>query len=142
MHQATQASRRASTTHHASNAGRTHRGAGFTLVEILIVIGIIVLLLGLSVPAFSWLTGSNSTAGAENNISAMIGRARGDALGLQRDTGVFFFVDPASQRVATSVTTIRAIGSGPDTKPAPRQSASHWPGASRWHLNKSDGWIW
>src|SRR5262245_52899221 len=42
----------------------------------------------------------------------------------------------------TSVITIRATGSGPYTKPAPRQSASHWPGASRWHRNNSDGWIW
>ncbi len=87
------------------------RRRAFTMMELLIVIGIVVLLLALSVPAFTWLTGSSSVAGAENTVSAMIGRARGDALGLQRDTGVLFFIDPASQRVALAEVT--AISGGP-----------------------------
>ncbi|HEV2294385.1 MAG TPA: prepilin-type N-terminal cleavage/methylation domain-containing protein [Tepidisphaeraceae bacterium] len=71
----------------------------FTLIEVLVVIGIIVLLIALAVPALSVITGSNSINGAENNISAMLGRARGDAIALQKDTGVLFFIDPATQGV-------------------------------------------
>ena len=87
--------------------------SAFTMIELLITIGIIVLLLALSVPAFTWLTGSSSVAGAENTVSAMIGRARGDALGLQRDTGVLFFIDPASQHV-----TLAEVTAIPGTDPA------------------------
>ena len=71
----------------------------FTLIELLVVIGIIVLLIALAVPALSLISGSNSINGAENNISAMLGRVRGDAIGIQQDMGVLFFIDPASGNV-------------------------------------------
>lgn len=66
----------------------------FTLIEVLVVIGIIVILIGLAVPALGLLTGSRSIDRAENNLSAMLGRARADAIGLQKDVGVLFFVNP------------------------------------------------
>jgi prepilin-type N-terminal cleavage/methylation domain-containing protein len=72
---------------------------GFTLTEILIVIGIIVLMIALAVPALGLLTGSRSIDRAENNISAMLGRARADAIGIQRAVGVLFFIDPATNNV-------------------------------------------
>src|SRR5262245_2188336 len=87
----------------------------FTLTEILIVIGIIVLVIALAVPALSVISGSRSIDGAENNISAMLGRARADALGLQKDTGVFFFVDPATERV--TLVEVQAVD-GPSPLPA------------------------
>jgi type II secretory pathway pseudopilin PulG len=68
-----------------------HRCA-FTLTEILIVIGIIVLMLGLAVPAFHLITGTRSLEGAENQVNAMLGRARADALGLQKPHGIMFFM--------------------------------------------------
>jgi prepilin-type N-terminal cleavage/methylation domain-containing protein len=77
-------------------------GNGFTLTEVLIVIGIIVLMLALAVPALNLLSGTKSIDGAENNLSAMLGRARADALGLQKDTGVFFFIDPGTDRVTAA----------------------------------------
>lgn len=88
----------------------THPSA-FSLTEVLIVIGIIVLVLALAVPALNVISGSKSIEGAENNVSAMLGRARGDAIALQRDTGVLFFIDPATQNVtlAEVVATDRGV---------------------------------
>src|SRR4051812_709861 len=74
----------------------------FTLIELMVVIGIIVLLILVAVPALGLITGSRSVDRAENNLSALLGRARADALGLQRDTGVMFFIDPATQGVTAA----------------------------------------
>src|SRR5205085_6804369 len=71
---------------------------GFTLTEILIVIGIIVLMLAMAVPALNFIRGSRSIDGAENQISALLGRARSRAIGVQELTGVFFFRDPNTDR--------------------------------------------
>jgi type II secretory pathway pseudopilin PulG len=75
----------------------------FTLTEILIVIGIIVLLIALAVPAFSIITGGKSIEGATNQISAMLGRARAQAIGLQKPTGILFFIEPRSARVNVAI---------------------------------------
>jgi prepilin-type N-terminal cleavage/methylation domain-containing protein len=80
---------------------------GFTLTEILIVIGIIVLMIALAVPALGLLTGSRSIDRAENNVSAMLGRARADAIGVQKDVGVLFFIDPATELV--TLAEVRAV---------------------------------
>src|SRR4051812_37942437 len=83
----------------------------FTLTEILIVIGIIVLLLAMAVPAMRVLTGGRSIDGAENQLSAFLGRARGEAIALQEERGVMFFVDPVSDRVtAVEVFVTQATG--------------------------------
>ena len=68
-------------------------------MEVLVVIGIIVLVIALAVPALSWISGSRSIDGAENNLSAMLGRARNDAIALQIPTGVMFFIDDATRGV-------------------------------------------
>src|SRR3954467_4593576 len=71
---------------------------GFTLTEILVVIGLIVLLLVMAVPAFNLITGGKSIEGATNQFSAALGRARAQAIGLQKRTGVMFFIEPRSGR--------------------------------------------
>jgi type II secretory pathway pseudopilin PulG len=73
--------------------------AGFTLTELLIVIGLIVLVLALAVPAFQAMTGGRSVDAAQNQLSAILGAARSEAIGLQKVRGVFFYIDPASNRV-------------------------------------------
>lgn len=75
-----------------AKASKSYRA--FTLTEILVVIGIIVLLIVVAVPALGLLTGSRSIDRAENNLSAMLGRARADAIGLQKTVGVLFFLNP------------------------------------------------
>ncbi len=69
------------------------------MTEILVVIGLIVLMLGLAVPAFNLIRGGRSIDSAQNQVAAMIGKARSDAIGLQQIHGVMFFLDPASDRV-------------------------------------------
>ncbi len=73
--------------------------AAFTLNELLIVVAIVVLMLALAVPAFNVLTGSKSTEGATNQISAFLGQARAEAIGVQEIRGVMFFIDPRTDRV-------------------------------------------
>jgi type II secretory pathway pseudopilin PulG len=93
--------------HHSSLIAR-HGSRAFTLAEILIVITIIVLMMALAVPAFNAIRGSRSIEGAENQISALIGRSRADAIGVQKPHGVMFFLDTATDRFAVAV--VRAAG--------------------------------
>jgi prepilin-type N-terminal cleavage/methylation domain-containing protein len=99
------------------------RRGGFTLTEILIVIGIIVLILAMAVPAFNYITGTRSQEAATNIIAAMLSRARTEAINYQRNNensrayvGVFFFVDPADNRTKL-VLVAREVGSGEDPDP-------------------------
>lgn len=71
----------------------------FTLVEMLVVMGIIVLAIALAVPALKYLTGSKSEQAAQNAVSAMLARARSDAVALQQPQGVLFTIDQANDRV-------------------------------------------
>lgn len=75
------------------------RPAAFTLTELLIVVGIIVLIIVLALPAFNVLTGSRSVEGALNQVSAFLARARVEAIGLQEHRGVMFFRDPVTDRI-------------------------------------------
>src|SRR5437879_1693251 len=72
---------------------RKSKISAFTLTEILIVIGIIVLLLALAVPTMRVLTGGRSVDAAENQLSAFLGRARGEAIALQQIRGVMLYKD-------------------------------------------------
>jgi prepilin-type N-terminal cleavage/methylation domain-containing protein len=69
------------------------RRSAFTLSEIMVVLVVIVLLLALAVPAFNLIRGSRSVEGAQNQLAAMIGRARADAIGLQKPYGVLLFMN-------------------------------------------------
>lgn len=74
-----------------------HRG--FTLVEMLVVMGIIVIAIAMAVPAIKYLTGSKSEESAQNAVAAMLARARTDAVALQQPQGVLFTIDVATDRV-------------------------------------------
>lgn len=80
-----------------------NRNSAFSLTEMLVVIGIMVLLLAIAVPSFRFLTGSNSISGATNVVSAALARARADAVGLQELRGIAFFTDLSSGRIAVAV---------------------------------------
>jgi prepilin-type N-terminal cleavage/methylation domain-containing protein len=73
------------------------RASGFTLIEILVVIVVILLMIGMAMPVFRIINGSRSEQGAANNVSAMLARARADAIGLQKPVGVAFVYNPLTQ---------------------------------------------
>src|SRR5580658_6850938 len=70
------------------------RRSGFTMTELLIVIVLIVIVLGIAIPTLSVLTGSRSTESAKNQLSAMLGRARGLAVQNGSTIGLAIYVDP------------------------------------------------
>jgi hypothetical protein len=72
-------------------------------MEILIVIGLIVLIIALAVPAFSYITGSRSVDAGENLVSAMLSRARGMAINSNQPVGVAFFRDPVTERSGMAI---------------------------------------
>lgn len=76
---------------------------GFTLIEILIVISIIVILAALTVPVFNVLTGSRSIDGATNTMSAMLSRARAEAISRKQTIGLAIFADATRDRVALAL---------------------------------------
>ncbi len=75
----------------------------FTLVEMLIVMGIIVIVILLAIPAIQSITGTRSVGAAQNTLSALITRAREEAVGLQEPRGIMFYIDPASDRVCAAI---------------------------------------
>src|SRR4051812_14860801 len=77
----------------------TVRRGAFTLTELLIVIGIIVLVAIIAIPAFRTMTGSRSTEAAHNQLSGLLGQVRGEAISLQQIRGVAFFLVPETKRV-------------------------------------------
>src|SRR4051812_37949817 len=80
-----------------------NRNRGFSLTELLIVITLIVIVLALALPAFNFITGSKSTDAAQNQISAMLGRARNEAIGVQELRGVFFYLDPGTEQYTVAL---------------------------------------
>src|SRR5271170_5463692 len=66
--------------------GPRARRSGFTLTELLIVIGIMVLMLVLAIPTMNLLSGSRSIGAAQNQINAMLAVARVGAMGTAQAT--------------------------------------------------------
>jgi type II secretory pathway pseudopilin PulG len=94
----------------------TRPATGFTITELLIVIAIIVLVLAMAVPAFNAITGNKSEAAMMNTISAMLARARTEAVGVQQMRGIMFYYDPNDGN--TKVALVRQVD-----PPTPNSSA-------------------
>jgi prepilin-type N-terminal cleavage/methylation domain-containing protein len=79
------------------------QSTGFSLVELLVVISIIVIVLALALPAFNFITGSRSIDAALNQASAMISRARTEAVGNRQTIGVAHYIDRGTLRPALAI---------------------------------------
>jgi prepilin-type N-terminal cleavage/methylation domain-containing protein len=80
---------------------------GFSLIEILVVMGIITLLVALALPAFNFISGSRSTEAASNRLSAVFGIARANAIGVQRTQGVAIYHDKDTERTTAVLVELR-----------------------------------
>jgi len=95
---------------------RWQASSGFTLAELLITIAIITLVLTLAVPLFNVISGARTVEAAQNVIAARIGQARTLAINQGRFTGVAFFRDPTTDRVATALVSFNnGLLDDPDT---------------------------
>ncbi len=91
------------------SSSRRFSRRGFTLTEILVVIGLIILLLALAMPAFNFMSGNNSIEGSANTVSAIFSRVRQDAIALQKDRGVVFYFDVAENRLVAGFVEYKEI---------------------------------
>lgn len=91
-----------------STSRATRRTSAFTLNEMLVVVSIVVLMMTLALPAFNVLSGSKSAEAATNQISAVLGQARSEAIGVQEIRGVMFYIDPSTGR--TNMAMVRDSG--------------------------------
>src|SRR5688572_19190861 len=98
----------------------------FTLTEILIVIALIVLIIALAVPAFSYITGSRSVDAGENLVSAMLSRARAEAMLSNRVAGVAFFHDHTNDRTAMALVVPAAQRGSVSQEPAGMEQYKAW----------------
>jgi prepilin-type N-terminal cleavage/methylation domain-containing protein len=77
--------------------GVAARGDGFTLIELMVVIGVISLLMALVVPAVSNMKGSGDLTSAAYTISGAFEQARSHALGNNTYVWVGFYEEDGSQ---------------------------------------------
>jgi prepilin-type N-terminal cleavage/methylation domain-containing protein len=83
-----------------SSPVRPHRVRGFTLIEMITVLTIIILVLAIAIPVWNALMGGTNVAAAQNQISAFLANVRADAIYNRQTIGVFFFIDPKTKRTA------------------------------------------
>jgi prepilin-type N-terminal cleavage/methylation domain-containing protein len=93
---------------------------GFTLIEMITVLTIIILVLAIAIPVWNALMGGTNVASAQNQISAFLANARADAIYNRRATGVCFYIDPKTQRTAMAEVQVQTLyqtpyGGGPAT---------------------------
>lgn len=71
----------------------------FTLAEMLVVMGIIVVFILAAIPVVRSLSKSGGVSASRNSVASLMTRAREEAVAIQEIRGVLFTIDPASGRV-------------------------------------------
>lgn len=88
--------------------GDHRRRAGFTLVELLVVMGVILVLVVMTLPAFRAIQKSGRLSGAINAVTNTLSNARAQAVREGRDVAVMFRFDTLRQ--VCSMEVLRAEG--------------------------------
>ncbi|MEZ6039470.1 MAG: prepilin-type N-terminal cleavage/methylation domain-containing protein [Planctomycetaceae bacterium] len=105
-------------------AGRPHR-AGFTLVELLVVITIMLILLGITVAGINYSRTGDKVSSAARQVQSFLAGARDRAIHADEARGVRLFIEQSlggSPAALRTVTTMAYIAPG-GTWEAPRDSA-------------------
>ncbi|MDX2114358.1 MAG: prepilin-type N-terminal cleavage/methylation domain-containing protein [Planctomycetota bacterium] len=87
------------------------RSRGFTILELLVVISIILVVIASILPAFGRLIESQNYTSAINSVTATLGSARALAISSGRRTGVVFLWDEERERMRLEVVQYNAPGS-------------------------------
>jgi len=93
---------RHNTRHHARSSSRNDRA--FSLVELLVVMGVMIALVATTLPAFRALQESNRSSNGVNGVSAALSTARALAVREGRDSALMFMFD-----VTRQVTTMQLL---------------------------------
>ncbi len=94
---------------------------GFTLVELLVVVALIVIVLGAVVPSVARIMQSTNYASAVNAVTATLGRARAAAMESGRPTAVAFMFDIESKVYTMQVLELAPSGESATIEMGPPQ---------------------
>ena len=93
---------------------RKHAARPFTLIELIAVMGVLILLAAVAIPAYSSLFAGRKTTLAANQVSGAVMEARGHAVSSKAYTALVFVRDSSSDKGYTSV-RIAEVYHDPDT---------------------------
>ncbi len=96
-------------TQRTNDKGQRSSLSGFTLIEMITVLTIIILVLAIAIPVWNALMGGTNVAAAQNQIAAVLANARADAIYNRQTIGVCFFIDPKTQRTAMAEVQVQTL---------------------------------
>jgi prepilin-type N-terminal cleavage/methylation domain-containing protein len=85
------------------------RARGFTLIEMITVLSIIIIVLAIAIPVWNALLGGTNLTAAQNKVAAVLANARADAIYNRQTIGVFFYTDPKTQQVAMTEVQVQVL---------------------------------
>ena len=85
------------------------RQRGFTLIEMITVLTIIIIILAIAVPVWNSLLGGTNLTTAQNTIAATLANARADAIYNRQTIGVFFYTDPKTQQTGMAEVQVQPL---------------------------------
>ncbi len=94
-----------------NSAGHRNERSGFTLVELLVVITIIVILLTMTLLTVNFTNEADRVKGAAGQVQSFLAGARDRAIYAKEPRGVRFFVNPENPRAVTTMAYIAPGGS-------------------------------